>query len=66
MIEIEKNKVDNSLKKLEDTFSNYFDIKHMQERKLNCLEMWIKYENVAFTLKNSIDFNPSNGYIFSL
>ena len=66
MIELEKNKVDNSLKKLEDTYRNYFDIKHMQERKTNCLEMWIKYENVAFTLKNSIDFDPSTGYILSL
>ena len=66
LIEIEKNKVDNSLKKLDDTFRNYFDIKHMQERNLNCLEMWIKYENVAFTLKNSLDLSPSRGYILSI
>ncbi len=66
LIEIEKTKVDNSLRKLDDTFRNYFDIKQMQERKLNCLEMWIKYENVAFTLKNSLDFSPSHGYIFSM
>lgn len=66
MIEIEKNKVDNSLKKLDDIFHNYFDIKHMQERNLNCLEMWIKYEYVAFMLKNTVNFSPSKGYILSL
>lgn len=66
LIELEKNKVDNSLKKLDDTFRNYFDIKHMQERNLNCLEMWIKYENVAFKLKNSLDLSPSRGYILSI
>lgn len=66
LIDIEKNKVDNSLRKLDDTYRNYFDIKHMQERKLNCLEMWIKYENVAFKLKNSVGFNASHGYILSV
>jgi len=65
LLEIEKNKVDNSLRKLDDAFHNYFDIKHMQERNLNCLEMWIKYENVVFKLKNSLNFSPSKGYIFS-
>lgn len=66
MLEIEKTKVDNSLRKLDETFRNYFDIKQMQERKLNCLELWIKYENVAFLLKNKLDFNPSKGYITSI
>jgi bacillithiol biosynthesis cysteine-adding enzyme BshC len=66
LIELEKNKVDNSLRKLDNIFRNYFDIKHMQERNLNCLEMWIKYENVAFTLKNKVKFSPSKGYIFNI
>jgi hypothetical protein len=66
MLEIEKTKVDNSLRKLDETFRNYFDIKQMQERMLNCLELWIKYENVAFLLKNKLDFNPSKGYITSI
>ena len=66
LMELEKNKVDNSLKKLDDTFRNYFDIKHMQERNLNCLEMWIKYENVAYVLKNNLNLSPIRGYIFSI
>lgn len=63
MLEIEKSKVNNSLKKLDDTFHNYFDIKQIQERKLNCLELLIKHENVAFMLKNKLNFSHSSGYV---
>jgi hypothetical protein len=63
MLEIEKSKVINSLRKLDDTFHNYFDIKQIQERKLNCLELLIKHENVAFMLKNKLNFSHSSGYV---
>jgi uncharacterized protein YllA (UPF0747 family) len=66
MLEIEKSKVNNSLRKLDDTFHNYFDIKQIQERKLNCLELLIKHENVAFMLKNKLNFSHSSGYVICI
>lgn len=63
IVQIEKEKQNDSFKKLEETFDNYLDINKMQERKIDSLEMLIKHDNVVFTLINNLKFQANFGYI---
>lgn len=66
LILIEKEKHSESYSKLKEIYSNYFDIKQIQERILNTLELLIKHDNVVFTLKNDLELKAGSGYLISL
>ncbi len=66
LILIEKEKHSDSYIKLQEIYSNYFDIKQIQERILNTLELLIKHDNVVFTLKNDLELKPGTGYLISI
>ncbi len=54
------------LKKLKEIQDNYLNIKSIQERKTDSLEMLIKYKDVVFSVKNAVKLNNSFGHIISL
>ena len=66
LIQTEKEKMQDKYQKLEETYRIYFNIKEMQERKLNTLELLIKHENVAFRLKNDCKLQVGQGYLMTL
>lgn len=66
VIQTEKDKLQDKYQKLEEIYRIYFNIKEMQERKLNTLELLIKHENVAFRLKNDCKLQVGKGYLMTL
>jgi uncharacterized protein YllA (UPF0747 family) len=61
---VEKNKTD--LNKLEEIKINYLNTSSIQERTTDSLELLIKYQNVAFTIKNNLPLDAGMGYISSV
>jgi len=66
VIQTEKDKQQDKYQKLEEIYRIYFNIKEMQERKINALELLIKHENVAFKLKNDCELQLGKGYLMTL
>jgi DNA-binding HxlR family transcriptional regulator len=52
--------------KLQDIKDNLFSLNNIQERKVDSLEMLIKYRDVVFSVKNSVKLNNSLGHVISL
>lgn len=52
--------------KLKDIKLNLFNINSIQERKLDALEMLIKFRDVIFSVKNSTKLNNSDGHVICL
>ncbi len=52
--------------KLQDIKDNLFSLNNIQERKVDSLEMLIKYRDVVFSVKNSLKLNNSLGHVISL
>lgn len=52
--------------KLQDIKDSLFSINNIQERKVDSLEMLIKYRDVVFSVKNAIKLNNSDGHVISL
>lgn len=54
------------LNKLKEIQSNSLNIKSIQERKIDSLEMLIKYKDVVFSVKNAVKLNNTFGHIISM
>ena len=55
-----------TIEKLQDIKDNLFSINTIQERKIDSLEMLIKYKDVVFSIKNDLKLRHSEGYIISM
>jgi len=55
-----------TIEKLQDIKDNLFSINNIQERKVDSLEMLIKYKDVVFSVKNGLKLNNSEGHTISL
>ncbi len=55
-----------TFEKLQDIKDSLFSINNIQERKVDSLEMLIKYRDVVFSVKNTIKLNNSDGHVISL
>jgi uncharacterized protein YllA (UPF0747 family) len=55
-----------TIEKLQDIKDNLFSINNIQERKVDSLEMLIKYKDVLFSVKNGLNLNNSDGHVITL
>ena len=66
IIEAGIQKSGQEFEKLKDIKLNLFNINSIQERKVDSLEMLIKFRDVVFSVKNSTKLNNSQGHVICL
>ncbi len=66
LIEFQIEKNSKEMDKLEEIRDTYLNINNIQERKMDSLELLIKFETVVFSINSAVCLDNSNGWIINL